>query len=134
MNNVQMWHAEKTINRDYLAHHLYNPEMKQLNIFYQIPFNNWFLSWCKDSLELWWPWGVLQTMCRWHTCLWTMCRWCVDDICHPPPKISQRSLTLMLSARHPHIVHTLSVCRLHVICMRLQLPDYFNLNTRGQLC
>ena len=30
-----MWHAEKNINTDYLANHLYDPEMKQLNIFVQ---------------------------------------------------------------------------------------------------
>ena len=28
-----MQHAEKTINTDYLANHLYDPEMKLLNIF-----------------------------------------------------------------------------------------------------
>ena len=27
-----MQHAEKTINTDYLTNHLYDPEMKQLNI------------------------------------------------------------------------------------------------------
>ena len=27
-----MRHAEKTINTDYLANHLHNPEMKQFNI------------------------------------------------------------------------------------------------------
>ena len=32
MNNVQMRHAEKTINTDYLTNHLHGPEMKQLNI------------------------------------------------------------------------------------------------------
>ena len=31
MNDVQMRHAEKTINTDYLTNHLYDPEMKQLN-------------------------------------------------------------------------------------------------------
>ena len=47
---------------------------------YQIPFNNWFLSRCKDSLELWWPWGVLQTRCGWHTRLRTMRGWRADDM------------------------------------------------------
>ena len=28
-----MRYVEKTINTDYLANHLYDPEMKQLNIF-----------------------------------------------------------------------------------------------------
>ena len=28
-----MQYAEKTINTDYLINHLYDPEMKQLNIF-----------------------------------------------------------------------------------------------------
>ena len=32
VNNVQMRHAEKTINTDYLANHLHDSEMKQLNI------------------------------------------------------------------------------------------------------
>ena len=32
VNNVQIWHAEKTSNTDYLANHLHNPEMKQFNI------------------------------------------------------------------------------------------------------
>ena len=32
VNNVQIRHAEKTINTDYLTNHLYDPEMKQLNI------------------------------------------------------------------------------------------------------
>ena len=32
VKNVQMRHAEKTINTDYLTNHLYDPEMKQLNI------------------------------------------------------------------------------------------------------
>ena len=30
--NVQMQHAEKMINTDYLTNHLCDPEMKQLNI------------------------------------------------------------------------------------------------------
>ena len=32
VNNVHMRHAEKTINTDYVANHLHDPEMKQLNI------------------------------------------------------------------------------------------------------
>ena len=32
VNNVQIWHAEKTSNTDYLANHLHDPEMKQFNI------------------------------------------------------------------------------------------------------
>ena len=32
VNNVQMWHAEKTIDTDYLANHLHDPEMEKFNI------------------------------------------------------------------------------------------------------
>ena len=32
VNNVQMRHAEKTSNTDYLANHLHNPEMEKFNI------------------------------------------------------------------------------------------------------
>ena len=100
----------------------------------KIPFNKSFLSQCKDSFELWWPWGVLETMCRWPTCLQTMCGWCVDDICHLPPEISNE-LSLLC---HLRVNRTSSACRplhrLHVVCTRFQFPVYFKLNTRGQLC
>ena len=55
---------------------------------WQILFNNQFLSQWKDSLELWWPWGVLQMMSGSPTCLRTMCGRCTyarrrraDDAC-----------------------------------------------------
>ena len=79
---------------------------------YQIPFNNWFLSKCKDSFELWWPWGVLQTMCGWCTHLRTTCGWHADDICHLPPKISNKVSLLC----HLHVIRTSSTCRPHIVC------------------
>ena len=46
----------------------------------------------------------------------------------------QRSLTLVSSARCPHVVCTSSAHRPRIVRTRLQFPDYFKLNTRGQLC
>ena len=54
--------------------------------------------------------------------VWTMCTRAdniPDDV---PDDICQISNELSLS------------CRLRVICTRLQFPDYFKLNSRGQLC
>ena len=44
-----------------------------------------------------------------------------------------QNLTLMSSACHLHVIPMLSACRLHVICTRLQLPKYFQLNSRTAL-
>ena len=64
------------------------------------------------------------------TRLRTMCRRRPDDVCHLPPEISNEvSLSCRLrvirvsSAHGPPVVRT-----------RLQFPDYFKLNSRGQLC
>ena len=74
----------------------------------QIPFNNPFLSRCKDSLELWWPWGVLQTMCGWPTHLQMTCGWHTDDVCHPPTKSVYH---VYMCRHHLHGIDNVRLCR-----------------------
>ena len=53
------------------------------------------------------------------------CRWRLDDICHPPVKSHPKS--------HSRVICMSSACCLHVVCTRLQLPKYFQLNSRTAL-
>ena len=56
-----------------------------------------------------------------------------DDICHLPAKSPMKSHSRVVhtsSARCPHVICTLSAHRRHVICMRLQFPDYFRSKSR----
>ena len=45
--------------------------------------------------------------------MWMTCRWHPDDICHPPPEISNE---VSLSCRL-HVIHASSAHHLHVVCM-----------------
>ena len=92
-----------------------------------------------------------EEFCRWRVDDICACRWCADDVhtCRwhadnmqtmsgwhmlSASRNLQRSLTLVSSAHCPHVIHTSSAHRLHIVCMRLQFPCYFELNSRGQLC
>ena len=44
-----------------------------------------------------------------------------------------RTLTLVSSACHLHVIRRSSACRPQVVCTRLQLPKYFQLNSRTAL-
>ena len=44
-----------------------------------------------------------------------------------------RNLTLVSSACHLHVIRMSSVRHLHIVCTRLQLPKYFQLNSRTAL-
>ena len=61
----------------------------------------------KDSWELRWPWGVLQTMCGWPTCLQMTCGWCMDDVCHQPTK---SLYDMYMYGQHLNIIHNMRFC------------------------
>ena len=75
---------------------------------WQILFNNQFLSQWKDSLELWWPWGVLQMMCGWCINLQMTCGWHIDDVCCPPTKSVYH---VYMCGQHLHGIDNVRLCR-----------------------
>ena len=75
---------------------------------WQIVFNNQFLSQWKDSLELWWPWGVLQMMCGWSINLQTTCGWHIDDVY---PSATKSVYHVYMCGQHLHGIDNVRLCR-----------------------
>ena len=84
-------------------------------LLWQILFNNQFLSQWKDSLELWWPWRVLQMMCGWPVNLQTTCGWHIDDVCPPPTKSVYH---VYMCGQHLHAIDNV---RLYRECVETEL-------------
>ena len=65
---------------------------------------------------------------------------CADDMQMTYPPADDVRMTYVIcqpkspTKSHSCVIRTLSVHRPHVVRTRLQFPDYFKLNSRGQLC